>query len=274
MPLKKAIYWTIFWFLLSMTINLIIYYFYGTQKALEFLTGYVIEESLSIDNLFVFLFVFKVFGVEQNKQRRILNYGILGVILMRGIIIFVGATLINEFNWILYFFGFLLIYTGYYMVVGEEKELHPEKNPIVKYFKRFFPVLTDYEGKNFFVRKDKILYATPLFIVLIVIETTDLVFAIDSIPAIFAITKDPLIVFSSNLMAVLGLRSLYFVLDHIQRIFKFVKFGVGVVLVFVGIKMLLMDIYHINIYASLFIVLTILTLSVVASYIIPEKKSK
>ena len=193
---------------------------------------------------------------------------------MRGIIIFVGATLINEFNWILYFFGFLLIYTGYYMVVGEEKELHPEKNPIVKYFKRFFPVLTDYEGKNFFVRKDKILYATPLFIVLIVIETTDLVFAIDSIPAIFAITKDPLIVFSSNLMAVLGLRSLYFVLDHIQRIFKFVKFGVGVVLVFVGIKMLLMDIYHINIYASLFIVLTILTLSVVASYIIPEKKSK
>ena len=272
MELRKAILWTITWITLSFILNVIIYFTFGYKPAIEFLTGYLIEESLSIDNLFVFLYFFKVFGFESSKQRRILNWGIFGVIILRGIFIYVGATLISNFYWILYIFGAILIYSGFHMIFGKEKELHPERNPIIKYFKKFYPIKTDYEGKKFFIRENKILYATPLFIVLLVIETTDVVFAIDSIPAIFAITQDPLIVFSSNMMAVLGLRSLYFVLEHIQKIFIYVKYGVGLVLIFVGFKMLVENIIHIGTTTSLFVVVTILFLSVLSSYIIPSEK--
>lgn len=267
MPLRKAIYWSIFWVVLSLSFNLVLYYTHGPQKALEFLTGYIIEKSLSVDNLFVFLIVFTIFGVELKDQRRVLNYGIVGVIILRGILIILGSTLVEEFHFILYLFGAMLIYAGYRVVFGEDAKIEPERNVAVRLFRTLMPVDNTYVGHQFILKQAGKWVATPLFVCLMVIETTDVVFAIDSIPAIFAITTDPFIVLTSNLMAVLGLRSMYFVLAEVHASFIYVKYGVGVVLAYVGVKMLIMDLFKIDTAVSLGIILAILTTSVLLSFL-------
>ncbi|MFZ4619026.1 MAG: TerC/Alx family metal homeostasis membrane protein [Bacteroidota bacterium] len=274
MPLRKAIYWSIFWIVLSLTFNVVIYYTHGPQKALEFLTGYIIEKSLSVDNLFVFLIVFTIFGVELKDQRRVLNYGIVGVIILRGVLIILGATLVEQFHWILYIFGAMLVYAGYRVVYGDDATIEPEKNVAVNLFRKIVPVKNEYKGHQFFIKEAGKVMATPLFVCLLVVETTDVVFAIDSIPAIFAITTDTFIVLTSNLMAVLGLRSMYFVLAEVHASFLYVKYGVGVVLAYVGLKMLIMDFYKIDTVVSLTIILSILTISVVLSFLKNRNPSK
>ena len=263
--MRRAIYWTLFWVAMAMIINVIIYFQLGAEKAMQFLAGYVIEESLSVDNLFVFLIIFSYFKISPQQQRRALNYGIVGVIILRGIMIYLGNVLIGEYNWILYVFGVFLIYSGYKIVFGEEIEVHPEKNYFMKMFSKIVPIKHHYTGLKLFVKENNRWFATSLLVVLIVIETTDVVFAVDSIPAVFGITTDPFIVFSSNFMAVLGLRSIYFVLERIHSIFVYVKYGVGIVLVFVGMKMLLAHVFPIGTLTSLCVVLGILSLSVILS---------
>ena len=272
---KKALKWVIFWISIALAFNAGVYYFLGQQKAIEFLTGYIIEESLSVDNLFVFLVLFKYFKIPFHAQRRVLNWGIIGVIILRGVFILLGSALISNFGFVLFFFGAILIYSGYQMAFGKDKEIHHENNKVLRLFKRFYKTTTDYHGEKFFVKKDGIKYATPLFVCLLVLESTDLVFAIDSIPAIFAITTDPFIVFSSNILAVLGLRSMYFLLSAVADKFEFVKKGVGIILCYVGVKMLLPIInpsWHIPVYVSLVVILAVLALSVLIS-IIQNKKS-
>lgn len=273
---KKALKWVIFWVSLALVFNAGVYYFMGQQKAIEFLTGYIIEESLSVDNLFVFLVLFKYFKIPLEYQRRVLNWGIVGVIILRGIFILLGATLIANFGFVLYVFGAILIYSGYQMAFGKEKEIHPEQNKVLRLFKRFYKVTTEYNGDHFFVKRDGVKYATPLFVCLLVIESTDLVFAIDSIPAIFAITTVPFIVFSSNILAVLGLRSMYFLLSAIADKFEFVKKGVGIILCYVGVKMLIpmaFPGYHIPIFISLIVILSVLALSVLISVYLNKRKA-
>ncbi len=267
MSTRKAIFWSVFWIALSLLLNAAVFLLYGQQKAVAFFTGYIIEKSLSVDNLFVFLIIFTFFDVSPVHQRRILNFGIVGVIILRGLLIFLGSSLVERFEWILYIFGVILIYSGYKMAFGKEKKVEPDRNLLLNWFKKLIPVKNGYTGEHFFIKENGVWYATPMIIVLIVIETTDIVFAVDSIPAIFGITTDPFIVFSSNLMAVLGLRSLYFVLERVQRAFIYVKYGVGVVLVFIGAKMLIADYFEISTVISLTVVAFILTASVLVSYI-------
>lgn len=265
---KKALKWVIFWIGIALLFNAGVYYYLGQQKAIEFLTGYIIEESLSVDNLFVFLVLFKYFKIPVEYQRRVLSWGIVGVILLRGIFILLGSVLISHFGFILFIFGAILIFSGFQMAFGEEKEIHPEDNRTLKLFKRFMKTTHEIRGHDFFIKKNGVKYATPLFVCLIVIESTDVVFAIDSIPAIFAITKDPFIIFSSNILAVLGLRSVYFLLSAIADKFAFVKKGVGFILGYVGIKMLLPMInpnLHIPVHISLIIILSILLISILYS---------
>lgn len=274
---RKALKWVIFWISIALAFNAGVYYFLGQQKAIEFLTGYIIEESLSVDNLFVFLVLFKYFKIPFHAQRRVLNWGIIGVIILRGVFILLGSALISSFGFVLFFFGAILIYSGYQMAFGKDKEIHPENNKVLRLFKRFYRTTTDYHGEKFFVKKDGIKYATPLFVCLLVLESTDLVFAIDSIPAIFAITTDPFIVFSSNILAVLGLRSMYFLLSAVADKFEFVKKGVGIILCYVGVKMLLPLVkpeWHIPVYISLAVILSVLTLSVLISIVQNKKGHK
>lgn len=277
MPTRKALKWVIFWVSIALVFNAGVYFTLGQQKAVEFLTGYIIEESLSVDNLFVFLILFKYFKIAPHHQRRVLNWGIVGVIILRGIFILLGSVLISQFGFVLYIFGAILIYSGFKMAFGEDKEVHPEDNKVLKLFKRFYKVTHEYHGDHFFIKRDGIKFATPLFVCLLVIESTDLVFAIDSIPAIFAITTDPFIIFSSNILAVLGLRSMYFLLSAIADKFEFVKKGVGLILCYVGVKMLLPIInpaYHIPVFVSLLIIISILGFSVVISILQNRKKEK
>jgi integral membrane protein, TerC family len=273
MSTRKAIFWSIFWIVLSLLMNVAVYFAFGAQKALEFLTGYVIEKSLSVDNLFIFLLIFTYFNVEPVQQRRVLNFGIIGVIILRGVLILLGTVLVKEFHWVMYIFGAVLLYSGYRVTFGKEKRIEPDHSIVLKVFRKLIPVSDDYRNGHFFFREKGVLHATSLFVVLLIIETTDVVFAVDSIPAIFAITTDPFIVFSSNIMAVLGLRSMYFVLEKGQQKFEYMKYGVGIVLGYVGVKMLMMDIYKINIIVSLLIVAVILSLSVLLSYIVQPKRS-
>ncbi len=271
MPLRKAVYWSAFWVFLSLLFNLGVYLFLGSQKALEFLTGYVIEKSLSVDNLFVFLMIFNYFNVQSKDQRRVLNWGLIGMVILRGILILVGTAIAHRFHWVLYGFGIVLIYSGYRMWFAEEEVIDPERNKVLVLFKKFFPISKDYHGHWFFTKEAGRWVATPLFVVLLFIESTDLVFAVDSIPAILGITLDPFIVFTSNIMAVLGLRSLYFVLEHVQTAFMYVKKGVAIVLGYVGVKMLLMDIVKIPVVLSLSIVVMILAFSVLLSTMVMKK---
>lgn len=272
---KKAIKWVLFWISVALAFNAGVYYYLGHQKAIEFLTGYIIEESLSVDNLFVFLVLFKYFKIPQHQQLRVLNWGIIGVIILRGIFILLGSALISHFGFVLYFFGAILIYSGFHMTFGKEKDIHPENNKVLRLFKRFYKVTLDYHGEHFFIKKDGLNYATPLFVCLLVIESTDLIFAIDSIPAIFAITTDPFIVFSSNILAVLGLRSMYFLLSAVAHKFEFVKKGVGIILTYVGIKMILPIInptWHIPVFISLLVIISILLFSVIISIYLNKRK--
>jgi tellurite resistance protein TerC len=240
------------------------------KKLLEFMTGYLLEKALSIDNLFVFLIIFTYFRIRPSYQRRVLNFGILGVIILRGVFIALGSAIVDNFHWVLYVFGLLLFYAAYQMLFGKDTEIDPEKNVVLKYLQKIIPIdLSITDTSHFFVKKNAKWHGTSLFIVLIVIETSDVVFAIDSIPAVFAITTDPFIVFSSNLFAIMGLRSLYFLIEKIQSIFKFVKYGVGVVLAFAGVKMFV----HIDVVISLIAIVVIFVVAIALSIIDKNKNT-
>jgi tellurite resistance protein TerC len=270
---KSALRWSGVWVGLAALFGMGIYYFSGTQKALEFAAGYIIEESLSVDNLFVFLAVFGYFKVELRYQHKVLFWGILGALVMRALFIMAGVTLLNQFHGIIYIFGAFLVFTGIRLMFQKEHGIDPEHNPVLRLLRRFVRVTRYYYGDRFFIKKLGYTFATPLFAVLVLLETTDLIFAIDSIPAILAITQDPFIVYTSNIFAILGLRSLYFALAGVLRIFHYLNYGMAAVLAFVGVKMLLMDFYKIPIAVALAVVVAILTLSVVASMIFPKKEA-
>jgi tellurite resistance protein TerC len=239
MTFQRALVWSIFWIGLSMLVALGIYAFAGIAPAEAFLTGYALEKALSVDNLFVFLMLFTYFGVKREAQRRALNFGLIGVLVLRGVLIFAGIALLRQFEWILYLLGAVVIYTGFVMVRGGEKDFDPGKSRTVRMVSRFVTVSHTYHGSRFFIREAGRKIATPLFLVVCVIEVMDVLFAVDSLPAIFAVTRDPFIIYSSNILAVLGLRSLYFLLERMHDAFRFVKQGVGLILWFIGVKMIL-----------------------------------
>ena len=271
--LREALTWTGVWIFLALVFNGILFYWKGQQQALEFFTGYLVEKALSVDNIFVFIMIFTYFQVPSKYQHKVLFWGIIGALIMRIIFIFAGAALIQKFHFTIYVFGALLIYTGYKMFFHNNTKIEPDKNPVIRFFKRFMPVTPDLQGDKFFVKIDGKRVATPLFLVLILIETTDLIFAVDSIPAILAITQDQFIVYTSNVFAILGLRSLYFALAGVVNRFWLLSYGLAVVLVFVGIKMLLVDVYKIPIELSLAFIASVITLSVILSFNIkPPKK--
>ncbi|MEN9535469.1 MAG: hypothetical protein RLY69_209 [Verrucomicrobiota bacterium] len=270
--IRESVIWTLVWIALAMVFNLGVAHYMGNTKALEFFTGYVIEKSLSVDNIFVIALLFSYFAVPAEHQHRVLFWGILGALIMRAAMIMLGAKLIAEFTWIIYVFGAFLILTGIKMIVKREEEIHPEKNPVVKLFRRFVPVTNDFRGGKFFVRENGVRMATPLFVVLLLVEFTDLIFAVDSIPAIFAVSTDPFIVYTSNVFAILGLRSLYFALAGILDKFHYLKIGLGVVLSFVGVKMLLSHTpWKIETGVSLGVIVGVLVTSVLASLAWPKK---
>ena len=270
--IKESLTWTCVWVAMALIFNAGILHYMGSEKALEFFTGYVIEKSLSVDNVFVIALLFSYFAVPTLYQHKVLFWGILGALVMRAAMIALGAKLITEFAWIIYIFGAFLILTGIKMIVKSEEEIHPERNPVVRLFKRFMPVTSEYRGDKFFIREKGILMATPLFVVLLLVEFTDLIFAVDSIPAIFAVTKDPFIVYTSNVFAILGLRSLYFALSGVLDKFHYLKVGLGVVLSFVGVKMLLAHSpWKIDTLVSLGVIVIVLVASVVASLMWPKK---
>lgn len=263
--IKEALIWSGVWIGLAMLFNVAVYYWKGQEVALQFLTGYVIEKSLSIDNIFVFVLVFSFFNVPALYQHRVLFWGILGALLMRAIFIAAGVTLIAKFHWIIYVFGIFLVFTGIKIAINKGTKIDPEKNVVVKLFRKFFPVTQEYHGSKFWIKQAGKWAATPLFIVLLLIEFTDLIFAVDSIPAILAITNDPFIVYTSNVFAILGLRSLYFALAGVMNLFHYLHYGLAAILVFVGTKMLLVDIYKIPVMVSLIVIALILVITVFAS---------
>ena len=267
---REALLWSAMWIALAAIFAVIVYFWHGRGSALEFVTGYVIELSLSVDNLFVFLLIFRYFQVPTVHQHKVLFWGILGALVMRAIFILAGVGLIRQFHWIIYIFGALLVYSGIKLFRQENAEIHPEKNPLLRLFRRWIPVTKDYEGAKFFVRRPG-LYATPLFIVLLVVETTDVLFAVDSIPAILAITLDAFIVYTSNVFAILGLRSMYFALAGMMELFHYLHYGLSLVLIFVGAKMLVSHYYQVPTELALGIVAGILIISVVASMLHPRK---
>jgi len=271
---KKAATWTVVWMLLALLFGGGIWYTMGQQKALEFLTGYLIEQSLSVDNLFVFIMIFTVFGVRGELQAKVLKWGILGAIVMRLVFIFIGAALLKEFQWLFYIFGALLIYTAWKMAFSGDDEIEPDKNPLVKLARRFLPMTKRIRGDWFVTRRMQLWIASPLFMVLLVVESSDLVFAMDSIPAIFAITLDPFIVLTSNVFAIMGLRSLFFLLSNLMGMFAYLKFGIALILAFVGAKMILMMLgFHIPISLSLAVIVVTLALAVVASLLLRKPET-
>jgi tellurite resistance protein TerC len=269
--LKESLTWTAVWVLLALAFNAGVWYFAGSQKALEFLTGYLIEKSLSVDNVFVFALLFSYFAVPALYQHKVLFWGVLGALVMRAVMIVLGTALITKFSWVIYIFGAFLVLTGIKMIVKREEEIHPERNPVVRWFKKLMPVTNDYREDHFFVVQDGRRWATPLFVVLLLVEISDLIFAVDSIPAIFAVTSDPFIVYTSNVFAILGLRSLYFALAGVMDKFHYLKIGLGVVLAFVGVKMILAHTaYKIDTMVALLIVVLVLATSVIASLLRPK----
>ena len=272
---KEATVWSVVWIALALLFDVLIYFWLGSQAATEYLTGYLIEKSLSVDNLFVFALVFSYFRVPHAYQHRVLFWGVLGAIVMRGVLIFLGSSLISRFHWIFYVFGVLLLLSGFRMLRHdkEKDEFDPERNPIVRLVRKAIPVTRDYVGTHLFTRINGALQATPLFIVLLVVESTDLVFAVDSIPAIFAITQDPFIVYTSNIFAILGLRSLYFLLSHIIDSFRYLSKGLAIVLMFIGVKMLIIDWVHVPVGVSLAVVLGIVAISIALSLWVRAKEA-
>lgn len=267
---REALAWSAVWILLAAGFAVLVYFWHGRTPALEFVTGYVVELSLSVDNLFVFLLIFRYFRVPGQLQHRVLFWGILGALIMRGIFILVGVSLIRKFHFIIYVFGAFLVYTGIKLFREEEKEIHPEHNPVLRLFRRWMPVTPDYVGGKFFVRQPG-LYATPLLIVLLVVETTDVLFATDSVPAILAITLDAFIVYTSNVFAILGLRSMYFALAGLMDKFRFLHYGLALILTFIGVKMLISGYYVISTEIALSVVGVTLAISVLASLLIPAR---
>ena len=267
---KEAAAWTAVWVSLALIFCAGLYYFRGSEPALLFLTGYLIEESLSIDNIFVIVMIFAYFKVPAEHQHRVLFWGILGALIMRGIFIGLGTLLIAKFHWIIYVFGALLVITGVRMAIRHDEHFDASQNPVLKLTRRFLPVTNQYHGSSFFVLEHGRRVATPLMVVLILVEFTDLIFAIDSIPAIFAVTTDPFIVYTSNIFAVLGLRSLYFLMARVVHKFHHLKYGLAVILVFVGIKMLIENWVHFPIWVSLVVIVVVLTASIIASLVFPK----
>lgn len=265
---KEATIWSGVWIALAMIFNTGIWLFRGSEAGIQFFTGYLIEKSLSVDNIFVIALIFGFFTVPKIHQHRVLFWGILGALVMRAIFIVAGAALLARFHWIIYIFGAFLLFTGIRMAMHRDEEIHPEHNPVLKLVRRFVPCTKDYHEGHFFVRSAGDmgkLMATPLFMVLVLVETTDLIFAVDSIPAIFAVTEDPFLVYTSNIFAILGLRSLYFVLAGVMDKFVYLKLGLSAILVFVGAKMLLTEVYKIPATVSLLVVLSMLTVTIAAS---------
>ncbi len=270
MSFREALWMSLFWIGLALVFNAGVYVAFGAQAGLEFLTGYLIEKALSVDNLFVFLLIFSTFAVPAAYQHRILLWGILGAVVMRGFFILLGAWLLERFHWMIFVFGGFLVYTGVKILRHRDETPHPERNVLFRAFRRVVPAVTEPHGGGFVVRIDGRLYATPLLLVLVLVEATDVVFAVDSIPAIFAVTSDPFIVFSSNIFAILGLRALYFLLAGMMERFRYLKVGLSAVLVFVGAKMLVSDLYHVPVGWSLAVVASLLGVSVLTSVLRPE----
>ncbi|MDO8738213.1 TerC family protein [Candidatus Deferrimicrobium sp.] len=271
MSMREASTWTVSWITLALLFGAGIAWHFGRRPAVEYFTGYVIEYALSVDNLFVFILIFKTFGVPPTYQRRVLIWGILGAMILRAVFILAGAALISRFDWLLYVFGAFLIYTGGKILVGHDVETHPENNPVLKLFGKVFPIVRHFGDGKFIVKHHGRWYATALMPVLLVVEATDVLFAVDSIPAIFAVTRDPFIVFTSNVFAILGLRALYFVLKTMMDAFRFLKVGLGLVLVFVGAKMCAEKWVHVPAEISLLVVVALLGAAVAASLLWPEK---
>lgn len=282
MKVKVALMWSVFWIGLAVIFNIGVYFLMGETKALEFLTGYLIEESLSVDNLFVFIMIFGFFKIEPKYQHKILFWGIIGAIIMRAVFIFAGVALIERFAWIMYIFGAFLVFTGLKMLFEKENaEYNPNKNFFIRGFKKIFPVTDDMSKHQFFVRKDKILYATPFFIALLVIEASDLIFAVDSIPAVLSVSKDPFIVYTSNIFAILGLRSLYFALSGIMDYFHYLKYALSGILTFIGIKMCINEFsaefgygFKISNFTSLSVIVAFLTASILLSIVVKSRQDK
>jgi len=273
--IKRAFLWSAIWIGVALLYNISIYFKFpnGHIKAMEFLAAYLIEKSLSVDNLFVFIMIFTIMGIEDRDQPHILKWGILGAIVFRIIFILAGVALIQKFEFVIYLFGVILLYTAYKMAFTEEKKIEPEKNFFVKLASKFFPVKSG-NVHRFFVREKGKFYITNLFLTLLLIESSDIVFAVDSIPAVIAISRDPFIVITSNIFAILGLRALYFALAGIMSLFRFLKYGIAFLLFFVGVKMLISDFYHIPIYISLSVIAVTITISILASKLIKEKPEK
>jgi tellurite resistance protein TerC len=274
---REALAWSAMWIALAMAFAGVVFFWQGRQVALEFVTGYVLELSLSVDNLFLFLVIFRYFSVPEQHQRSILFWGILGALLMRGIFILAGVGLIERFHWVLYLFGALLIYSGVRLGFSGEHQVDPVKNPAVRALRRLLPVTDDFQGGRFFVRGWKGnpgLYATPLLVVLAVIETTDLLFAVDSIPAVLAVTLNAFIVYTSNVFAILGLRSMYFAVSGLMKAFRFLHTGLALVLILVGLKMITADRFHVPTHITLGVVAGVLAVSIVASVVFPEKRKE
>ncbi len=270
---KEALTWTGVWISLSMLFNIFIYFYFDADKAFQFFTGYVIEKSLSVDNIFVIIMIFSYFNVPSSYQHKVLFWGILGALVMRVIFILVGIELIHKFHILIYIFGVFLVYSGIRMITAGDVKFDPEKSILVNFARKIFPFTTNFEGDRFFVRRDTRLWATPLFLVVIVVEATDLIFAVDSIPAILAISDDSFIVYTSNVFAILGLRSLYFALSGIEKYFVYLKYGLSAILVFVGVKMCIVDLVKIPVELSLIIIVFILALSMIASVAVRKKES-
>ena len=270
--MREAIVWSIFWTVVAIIFNIYVYYTRGTKDGIDFLTGYILERSLSLDNLFVFLMIFNYFAVHGKYQHRVLFWGIIGALVFRAIFIGSGITLLRMFHWTIYIMGGFLIYTGVKMGLAKDDSLEPEKNPVVRLCSKYLPMTNKYVDGNFFARVDGKLMATPMFVVLLLVETSDIVFAFDSVPAILAITLDPYVVFTSNVMAILGMRALYFALAAMYAIFHYLKVGLSIVLVLIGLKMIASDFVHLPVWLTLTLVVVIVTVSIVASILIPRKE--
>lgn len=272
--MKEALIWSAVWIAVALLFNVGVYFVKGRELAVQFLAGYLLEKSLSVDNLFVFLLVFNYFHLPARFQHKILFWGIMGALVFRAIFIFFGLSLLHYFSWMIYVFGAILVWTGLKMAFEKDKKVEPEKNVFVKLFRRFFPLTPDYHEGSFFVKLSGVLYATPMIVILMVVESTDIVFAVDSIPAILAISRDPFIVFTSNVFAILGLRALYFALAQLMKLFHYLHYGLSLILVMIGIKMIVSHFVHIPTVATLSSILVILTLSVVASILWPAKEGE
>jgi tellurite resistance protein TerC len=270
--IREAAFWTVVWIGLALSFGYFVWHWYGAQRGLEYFTGYIIEKALSMDNLFVFLVIFRAFQVDEQVQHRVLEWGILGALVMRGIMIAAGAALISRFHWILPVFGIFIVYTGFHMLWKHGKQVRYERNPIFRFASTHLRVTKEYHGTRFFVRQAGQLFATPLFLVLLVIEISDVTFAVDSIPAIFGITRDPFIVYTSNVFAILGLRALYFLLADLLQYLRYLAYGLALVLIFIGVKMVAEPWFHISVPISLSVVAGILLVATAVSLLAGPSK--